>query len=122
MGRRLGLFAAALVVALLGTSAVFAYVSRVESRATAGQQPVEILVAAARIPEGTTADAAVAQKLVSVQSLPRKSVPEGALTNLQDVRQLSAVSDIYAGEVLLRPKFADARAKTGRLLIPGDRI
>ena len=122
MGRRLGLLAAALVIALLGTSAVFAYVSRVEARAVTGQESVDVLVAAGRIAEGTLVSAAVQQKLIRIQAMPRRTVPEGALTTLADVTAQAAVSDIYTGEVLLAAKFADRTARTGDLVIPDDKI
>lgn len=122
MGRRVGLLVAAALVALIGTSAVFAYVSRVESKALAEQEPVDVLVAAAQIPEGMAAGVALQQKLVRVETLPQSSVPEGALTSLKEVTTQSAMSDIFPGEVLLRPKFADRTARTGNLVIPDDKI
>ena len=122
MTRRLGLLATALVVALLGTTAVFSYVSKVEANATAGAQMVDVLVAAERMPAGTTAASATKGELVQLSSMPRKSVPEGALASLDDVGEQTLVSDVFAGEVLLRAKFADQTARTGALVIPKDRI
>jgi pilus assembly protein CpaB len=122
MTRRIGLLAAALVVALLGTMAVFSYVNKVEANTLAGAEPVDVLVATQRIPSGTTASAAMQQKLVEVSSLPRKSVPEGALATLDGVGEQTLVSDVFAGEVLLRAKFATQTARTGALLIPKDKI
>ncbi len=122
MGRRTGLLAVAVAVAVFGALAVFTYVNRAEARAVTGQQMVDVLTAAARIPQGTTAAAAVNGKLVRVSSLPRKSVPEGALTSLKGLDSQSAVNDIYPGEVLLAAKFADQSARTGQLLIPDDKI
>lgn len=122
MNRRLGLLAVALVVALLGTTAVFSYVSRIESRAAAGAEMVDVLTAAAQIPAGTTAEAALAGELVKVRAMPRSAVPEGALTSLDGIGVQTTVSDVFAGEVLLRAKFADQSARTGALLIPNDKI
>ena len=118
MSRRIGLLAAALVVAMFGTMAVFAYVSRVESKAMAGQEPVNVLMASGRIAQGTTVQAALERKLVTVESLPRNAVPEGALTSLKDMGPQSAVSDIFPGEILLPAKFAEVQARTGSLVIP----
>lgn len=122
MTRRLGLLASALVVALLGTTAVFSYVSKVEANVVAGAQMVDVLVAAERMPAGTTAASATKGKLVQLSSMPRKSVPEGALTSLEEVGELTLVSDVFAGEVLLKAKFADQTARTGALVIPKDTI
>lgn len=122
MTRRLGLLAAALVVALLGTAAVFSYVSKVEADVVAGAEMVDVLVAAQRMPAGTSASTATKGQLVQLSSLPRKSVPEGALTTLDEVGEQTLVSDVFAGEVLLKAKFADQTARTGELVIPQDTI
>ena len=122
MTRRLGLLATALVVALLGTMAVFSYVSKVEADVVAGAEMVDVLVAAERMPAGTSAVSATKSELVQVSSMPRKSVPEGALSSLDEIGEETLVSDVFAGEVLLRAKFADQTARTGELVIPKDTI
>lgn len=122
MSRRVGLLAVALAVAVLGTSAVFSYVSKVEANTLSGAEPVDVLVAAERLPAGTSGDAAAKGELVELVAMPRKSVPEGALTTLEGVGTQTLVSDVFAGEVLLRAKFADQTARTGALLIPKDKI
>ncbi len=122
MSRRLGLLAVALVVALLGTFAVFSYVSRVEAKTLAGAEPVDVLVASQKLSAGTSGAAVAESKLVELVAMPRKSVPEGALTTLQAVGKQSLVSDVFAGEVLLQAKFADQSARTGDLIIPKDML
>ena len=122
MSRRLGLLAAALIVALLGTTAVFSYVSKVEADAATGAEMVDVLVATELMPAGTSATAATRGKLVRVSSMPRRSVPEGALTDLEDVGEQKLVSDVFAGEVLLKAKFANQSARTGALTIPKETI
>jgi pilus assembly protein CpaB len=122
MTHRIGLLAGALVVALLGTMAVLSYVNRVEASAIADAQPVDVLVARDRIASGTTGAVAAQRKLVELVKLPRKAVPEGALSSLDKVDEQSLVSDVFAGEVLLAAKFATQTARTGDLLIPKDKI
>ena len=122
MGRRVGLLLAAVVVGLLGTSSVFAYVGQVEDRAQAGQELVEVLVADDRIAAGTTGGTLERERLVVRRSLPRKAVPEGALTSLSSVRSQSLSADVYPGELLLAPKFAESVARTGSLVIPPGKL
>ena len=122
MSRRFGLLAVALVVALLGTFAVFSYVSQVEAKTLTGAEPVDVLVATERLSSGTSGAAAAKGALVELVSMPRKSVPEGALTSLDAVGKQTLVSDVFAGEVLLKAKFADQSARTGDLVIPKDKI
>ena len=122
MSRRVGLLAVALCIALVGTFAVFSYVSKVEARTLTGAEPVDVLVAAERLISGTSGAAVAKGKLVELVSMPRKSVPEGALTTLESVGSQTLVSDVFAGEVLLRAKFADQTARTGDLVIPKDKL
>ncbi len=122
MSRRFGLLAVAFVVAMLGTFAVFSYVSKVEAKTLDGAQPVDVLVASEQLLAGTSGKALATSKLVQLVPMPRKSVPEGALTALDTVGTQTLVSDVFAGEVLLRAKFADQTARTGNLIIPKDKI
>ncbi len=122
MSRRIGLFLAALLIAVIGTGAVFSYVSRVEAQAIAGSEPIDVLVAVARIPAGTTAGGAVTGKLVELRSLPRRAVPEGAMSDAKAVGSKTLVSDVFPGEVLLKSKYADQTARTGELIIPREKI
>lgn len=122
MTRRFGLLLAAILVALFGTAAVFSYVSKIETNTLAGAEPVDVLVAAQQIPSGTSAEALAASELLEVRSVPRKAVPEGALTTLDGIGAQALVSDVYAGEMILRAKFADATARTGALTIPKGKI
>ncbi len=122
MSRRIGLLAVALSIALAGTFAVFSYVSRVEAKTLAGAQPVDVLVASERLTSGTSGDAVAKSQFVDVVAMPRNAVPEGALTTLDAVATQTLVNDVFAGEILLRAKFADQTARTGDLVIPKDKI
>lgn len=122
MTRRLGLLGVALLVALLGTFAVFSYVSQVEAQTLTGAEPVDVLVASQRLASGTSGAAVAKGQLAQLVPMPRRAVPEGAITDLAAVGAQTLVSDVFAGEVLLRAKFADQSARTGNLVIPKGRI
>lgn len=123
MKRRVGLLSAAIVVALFGTLAVYAYVNRVEAKTVNANAPVNVLVAAAQIPTGTTGATLAQSKLASLQAVPRKNVPAGALTELSGVTNKQLASDVFPGEVLLAAKFTDReQARTGALAIPGNKL
>jgi pilus assembly protein CpaB len=114
---------AALIVALFGTSAVYAYVNRVEAKTVDSSSPVTVLVAAAQIPAGTTGAVASQSKLVTSTTMPKRNVPAGALTDLSPVADKQLVADVYPGEVLLAARFTDAsQARTGALAIPGNKL
>lgn len=121
MARRTLLFGFAIVVALLATISLYAYVSGVNDRAVADAKPVEVLVAKKLIPAGTAAQDASEKGLLTLSTVPRRSVPEGALSDIAPISSLVALSDIYPGEMLLRAKFSD-RQTTGALTIPPNKL
>jgi len=106
---------------MMGTGAVFLYASKADSRALADQKPVSVLVAKKTIPAGTTAGEASAQGLLRLIEVPRAVVPQDALADVSSVKDDVALTDIFPGEMLLRPKFV-AEGSVGTLPIPGDRM
>jgi pilus assembly protein CpaB len=117
MARRAVLFTLALVLALLGTGGVLAYVRQADNRAIADRQPVVVLVAKGTIPAGMTAQQATEKGLVESKKLPANAVPADALDSVASIGEQAAISDILKGEVLLRPKFSSQQV-TGALTIP----
>jgi len=121
MARRAVLFILALVLALVGTGAVLAYVRQVDKRAVADRAPVVVLVAKDTIPAGMTAQQATDKGLLESKELPGNAVPADSLDSIKAISEQVAISDIYQGEVLLRPKFS-AQQVTGALTIPTGKM
>jgi pilus assembly protein CpaB len=106
MGRRVIAIIVALVVALLGASAVVAYASSADERAVADQQVQSVYIAQAAVPQGTSLQQAVAKKLITPQEVVAKGVPEGALTQVRPGTAAQvALSTISKGEVVLAARF-----------------
>jgi pilus assembly protein CpaB len=123
MKRRAGLLLAAVIVALFGTSAVYAYVNRVEAKTVNANTPVSVLVAAVQIHAGTSGAVIEQNKLARVTTMPKRNVPAGALGELSTVAAKQIAADVYPGEVLLAPQFTDrTQARTGALAIPDNKI
>lgn len=119
--RRVLLFLVALVLALVGTGAVYAYVNKAEARAVAGQRPASVLVAKVFIPAGTSGR--VAKGLFVTKQLARAMVPQGALQDAESVSTQSAKSDIYPGQVVVAAEFGTpATAVPGALAIPAGKL
>src|SRR5687768_11350870 len=98
MRRTMLVLGLALVLAALGTGAVFAYVRQADARAVAGKEAVSVLVAGARVPAGTTAADAVKGGLLRVDRMPRDTVPADALATVDsEVGPLVAGADIQPG-------------------------
>jgi pilus assembly protein CpaB len=121
MSHRLGVVALAVVLGLLGTGAVAAYVQHADARASSAERTTAVFAAKAPIPAGTTAANAAEQGLVEQQQLPAKLVPVGAVTDLAAIANLVAVNDIAAHQVLLGQLFG-AQTYTGALTIPAGQM
>jgi pilus assembly protein CpaB len=123
MSRRILAVAAALLLALFGTGAMFAYVSNADERALAGQEAVTVLMAAKEIPAGTSAADAEENGLVREDVLPQKAVPTGVLDDLdKDVATRVATAAIAPGQVLTRAQFGTAATTTAGLPVPDGTV
>jgi pilus assembly protein CpaB len=119
MKRRGLTIALAVLLAILGTAGVLAYVDHANARALAGQRAVSVLVAKSLIPAGTTAASAQVQGLLTTEQLPAASVPADALGAVtSDVSALVTDAAVQPGQLLLRPMFVTAAQTTNGLAVP----
>ncbi len=118
MGRRTILLIAAIVVAALGTALVWMYANRAEEAALAGQEPVEVLVATAGIPAGTTGAQLAQSGTTELRTLPAASVPPGALSDLTPVADKVTTATVFTGQVLLADMFGSQVQSGGGLNLP----
>ena len=121
MKRRVLTVTLAVLLAVLGTAGVLAYVHKADSRALAGMQSVNTLVAQGQIPVGTSANSAQQAGLLRSETLPASSVPANAVRSITpDLGSLVMSAQVQPGQLLLRPMLvtsAQATA-TGALAIP----
>ena len=119
MKRRGLTIALAVLLAILGTAGVLAYVNHANARALANQKPITVLIAKSLIPSGTTAADAQRQGLLGTETLPAGSVPADALTAVTpDISSLVTDSNVQPGQLLLRPLLVTAAQVTSGLAIP----
>ncbi|MBB1021340.1 Flp pilus assembly protein CpaB [Dietzia sp. E1] len=104
MTRRVVAAVAAAILALLGAVLLISYVSNADERAMARMDPVEVLVVAAPIAQGTPAEQI--ETLVRTEQLPSASVVPGTAGSLAELSGLVAVTDLQPGEQLLAARFA----------------
>ena len=123
MGRRVLAVLAAVVVALVGVVAVLLYAKGADSRAVAGQKPVDVFVAQQVVPAGTTAGDAVANGLMARTQVAAKAVPTGALTAVDDkTSKLLALNDIAPGELVLSSRFGTTPLGQKALQVPDGQV
>jgi pilus assembly protein CpaB len=116
--RRLLAAFAALILIVVGTVVLVAYVRGADNRALAGVQTVEVLVADQPIPEGTPAEQL--GQLVRIEVLPVKAALDGRVTDLSALAGQLAVVDLQPGEQLLASRFQspDDRETPGTVPVP----
>lgn len=117
MQRRVIAAVSAALLALVGGLLIISYVRGADQRALAGQEAVDVLVVSEDIPKGAPADEISAS--VSAVQLPAVSVPENAVTSLEEVSGLVVTADLYPGEQLLATRFAQpASLATSEVDVP----
>jgi pilus assembly protein CpaB len=98
--------AVAVVLGVLGTVVLLAYVRSVEARPAVAEQPtVTVFVATGLIPRGTTGAELAA--LVQNKQLPADAVLSGGIAAVTDLDGKVATVDLQPGEQILAAKFAD---------------
>ncbi len=103
--RRLLAALAALLLALVGTVVLVAYVRGADARALEGVETVAVLVVDRPVPAGTPADQLA--DLVRTELLPAKAAAEGRVQDLAELAGRVADVDLQPGEQLLAARFSD---------------
>ena len=123
MRRRILTVVLALVLAVLGTIGVLAYVHKADSRALQGMRAVSVLVAQGQIPSGTSASAALQTGLLRGETLPASSVPLNAVRSITPaLGPLVMSAQVQAGQLLLRPMLVTAAQATGGVALPSGMV
>ena len=123
MNRRFALFAVAFLVALASTGAVFSYVSKVDARALAGQQPTEVLVIVEKVEAGMRAEDILDNDLATLKTVARGNVPPGAVSDAKSIAGQVTLTDMFPGEMVLEAKLGtEAPPNSGALTIPEGKL
>jgi len=123
MKRSVLIIGLAVVLAAVGALSVLYYVRQADARALAGKQAMRVLVAAQRVPAGTTAAAAEAAGLLRAEPMPAEAVPADALGKVgPEIAELVAGADIPPGQLVLRSLFVAELPKSTGLPIPDGKV
>jgi len=119
MTRRLVGVLIAIVLAVVGTAAVFAYLFTVRNSVAAGQEAIHVRVAKARIPAGTSGASIRDRELTEDIVMPKTSLPEDAMQDISiDYDKLVLTSDLQPRQLLLKGMFGQATKLSGGITIP----
>ncbi|GGK39083.1 hypothetical protein GCM10010124_34850 [Pilimelia terevasa] len=123
MKRRLLAVLAAFLLAAVGCLAVVAYVRGADARAVAGKQAVTVLVAAKRIPAGTTGAKLRAGDLTERVVVPAQTAPADALDAVPPALDaLVLTADLQPRQLVLRGAFGESTKSTGGLPLPAGKL
>lgn len=120
MRRRILLLLTALVIALTGTGMIFAYSSQ-QGVAAEVEEQAKVLVAKDVIPAGTSGKTAVEKGLVTLEDVPARLVPPGALVDVVAISDQETAAEIQPGELLMPSRFVTS-ALAGTIVIPDDKV
>jgi pilus assembly protein CpaB len=122
MKRRIVLLAVAMVIAALGATMVLLYANGQSAKAVADQHLVKVLTATGTINPGETATQAQSEGKFALTAVPKSSVVVGALTSIDTMGAVVALSPIYPGEQILAVKFGTTAASAQTLPVPKGEI
>ncbi|MDH3679710.1 MAG: RcpC/CpaB family pilus assembly protein [Acidimicrobiia bacterium] len=103
MSRRIAGFVVAILLAVVGTVALVAYVGSAEQRALAGEELVEVYVVSTAIASGTSVEDI--EDRVIVERVPVKVRATGAVDSLPALAGQVATVDLMPGEQLVASRF-----------------
>lgn len=102
---------------------VWLYVRGADNRAVAGKEATRVLIATKQIPKGTTGAAINKGGYAHLVTMPKSSVPEGALDAIgQNLEVLSMNADIAPQQLLLEGMFEQPAVLSGGLNIPEGKV
>jgi pilus assembly protein CpaB len=109
----------AIVLAVMGTTAVLLYVNRAKNSVAAGQTAVKVLIATQRIPAGTSGESIKTKALVEEIVMPAATVPADTLTSIAaELDKLVLTHDVQPRQLLLKGMFGAATKLSGGVALP----
>jgi len=95
---------AVILAAFAGLLTIF-YVANYKRHVQHGENNVSVLVAARDIPAGTTGSEVVEQHYLKTETVPRRTVVPGAISNSDQLNNLVATEQVYRGEQVTTLRF-----------------
>jgi len=109
----------AIVLAVMGTTAVLLYVSRAKNSVAAGQTAVKVLIATQRIPAGTSGESIKTKALAEEIVMPAATVPADTLTAIaSELDKLVLTHDVQPRQLLLKGMFGASTKLSGGVALP----
>src|SRR3954462_10826077 len=110
-----------IAVALAALAAILTsvYVVNYKRHVQHGEDKVTVLVAARDIPAGTSGAEIIDQKMLAKETVPRKAIVAGAISNPDQLSQYIATQDVFEGEQVSTRRFSPPKEQGIRAEIKG---
>src|SRR4051812_17430354 len=95
------------------------YVVNYKRHVQHGEGKVTVLVASRDIPAGTSGADIVDQNMLKEQTVPRKAIVAGAISNPDQLSTYVATQDVYEGEQVTTRRFSPPKEQGIRSMIKG---
>jgi pilus assembly protein CpaB len=122
--RRVLILVAAVVIAAVAGFGAFNYLSTVQDRANKNAVLVKVYVVSKDIPKALGGDQALSGSYIKADKIQAKFRPTTAITNLDTIRGMVALTDLSANQVLVTGQFVEPRVAqlTNSQRIPKNRV
>ena len=97
-----------IVLALAAAAALVLYVGQVRDQANSGQRMVQVVVATASIPAGTSVSDAIASNDFGTKAMRASDVPNLAVTSLDQIRGDVVTQDLFTGDTVTTTRVGTA--------------
>jgi Flp pilus assembly protein CpaB len=99
------------VLAMAAAAALFVYVSRVRDQASSAQRTVQVVVATADIPAGTSVDAAIASNDFGTRTVLAGDAPSAAVSDISTVRGEVVTQELFQGDTVTANRLGSSRGQ-----------
>lgn len=111
--RRIIGIVAAILLALVGTVSLMGYMSSAKNRALADEKLVDVYVVDQFVPRGAGAE--MIRSAVAIEQIPARLEQEGAVTDLEEVGERVAATDLQPGDQLLTARLTSQEGVIGEI-------
>jgi Flp pilus assembly protein CpaB len=105
--RRILILILAIALAGVAAFATYTYLSSADERASQGSTLVEVLVLKRDVAKGTKGVEAINSSAIGKEQVPERLAPPSAITDVNSIKQLVAITDFKAGALLQQGMFVD---------------
>jgi Flp pilus assembly protein CpaB len=105
--RRILILILAIALAGVAAFATYTYLSSADERASQGSTLVEVLVLKRDVAKGSKGVEAINNGAIGKEQVPERLAPPSAITDVNSIKQLVAITDFKAGALLQQGMFVD---------------